>query len=35
MLERIRTRTGNAVIYRQGSVRKVLRALGAAAVWRS
>jgi KDO2-lipid IV(A) lauroyltransferase len=29
MLERIRTRTGNAVIYRQGSIRKVLRALGA------
>jgi KDO2-lipid IV(A) lauroyltransferase len=28
MLERIRTRTGNAVIYRQGSIRKVLRALG-------
>jgi len=28
MLEQTRTRTGNAVIYRQGSVRKVLRALG-------
>jgi KDO2-lipid IV(A) lauroyltransferase len=28
MLEGIRTRTGNRVIYRQGSVRKVLRALG-------
>ena len=28
LLEQIRTRTGNAVIYRQGSVRKVLRALG-------
>jgi KDO2-lipid IV(A) lauroyltransferase len=27
MLEHIRTRTGNAVIYRQGSIRKVLRAL--------
>jgi KDO2-lipid IV(A) lauroyltransferase len=27
MLERIRTRTGNAVIYRQGAVRKVLREL--------
>jgi Kdo2-lipid IVA lauroyltransferase/acyltransferase len=27
MLEAIRTRTGNAVIYRQGSIRKVLRAL--------
>lgn len=26
-LEHIRTRTGNAVIYRQGSIRKVLRAL--------
>jgi Kdo2-lipid IVA lauroyltransferase/acyltransferase len=29
MLERIRTRTGNAVIYRQGAVRKVLRELAA------
>jgi KDO2-lipid IV(A) lauroyltransferase len=29
MLERIRTRTGNAVIYRQGAIRKVLRELGA------
>jgi len=28
LLEHIRTRTGNSVIYRQGSVRKVLRALG-------
>lgn len=28
-LERIRTRTGNRVIYRQGSVRRVLRALDA------
>jgi KDO2-lipid IV(A) lauroyltransferase len=28
LLEEIRTRTGNSVIYRQGSVRKVLRALG-------
>jgi KDO2-lipid IV(A) lauroyltransferase len=28
-LEHIRTRTGNEVIYRQGSVRRVLRALGA------
>jgi KDO2-lipid IV(A) lauroyltransferase len=28
LLEGIRTRTGNSVIYRQGSVRKVLRALG-------
>ena len=27
LLEHIRTRTGNAVIYRQGSIRKVLRAL--------
>jgi KDO2-lipid IV(A) lauroyltransferase len=27
VLEHIRTRTGNSVIYRQGSVRKVLRAL--------
>ena len=27
LLEHIRTRTGNSVIYRQGSVRKVLRAL--------
>jgi KDO2-lipid IV(A) lauroyltransferase len=27
LLERIRTGTGNAVIYRQGSIRKVLRAL--------
>ena len=27
MLEHIRTRTGNEVIYRQGSIRKVLRAL--------
>jgi KDO2-lipid IV(A) lauroyltransferase len=29
MLERIRTRTGNTVIYRQGSVRRVMRALEA------
>jgi Kdo2-lipid IVA lauroyltransferase/acyltransferase len=29
LLERIRTRTGNAVIYRQGAVRKVLRELAA------
>jgi len=29
MLERIRTRTGNSVIYRQGAVRKVLRELAA------
>jgi KDO2-lipid IV(A) lauroyltransferase len=29
MLERIRTRTGNAVIYRQGAMRKVLRELAA------
>ena len=29
MLERIRTRTGNSVIYRQGSIRKVLRELAA------
>jgi KDO2-lipid IV(A) lauroyltransferase len=29
MLERIRTRTGNDVIYRQGAMRKVLRALAA------
>jgi KDO2-lipid IV(A) lauroyltransferase len=29
MLERIRTRTGNTVIYRQGAVRKVLRELAA------
>ena len=29
MLERIRTRTGNSVIRRQGAMRKVLRALGA------
>jgi KDO2-lipid IV(A) lauroyltransferase len=29
MLERIRTRTGNAVIYREGAVRKVLRELAA------
>jgi len=29
MLERIRTLTGNTVIYRQGAVRKVLRALAA------
>jgi len=29
MLERIRTRTGNAVIYRQGAIRKVMRALAA------
>ncbi|MGE0592631.1 MAG: lysophospholipid acyltransferase family protein [Vicinamibacterales bacterium] len=29
MLERIRTCTGNAVIYRQGAIRKVLRELGA------
>jgi KDO2-lipid IV(A) lauroyltransferase len=28
MLERIRTRSGNTVIYRQGAVRKVLRDLG-------
>ena len=28
LLEHIRTRTGNTVIYRQGSIRKVLRALG-------
>jgi KDO2-lipid IV(A) lauroyltransferase len=28
-LERIRTRTGNAVIYRQGAIRKVMRALAA------
>jgi KDO2-lipid IV(A) lauroyltransferase len=28
LLEHIRTRTGNAAIYRQGSIRKVLRALG-------
>jgi Kdo2-lipid IVA lauroyltransferase/acyltransferase len=28
LLEHIRTRTGNSVIYRQGSIRKVLRALG-------
>jgi KDO2-lipid IV(A) lauroyltransferase len=28
LLEGIRTRTGNTVIYRQGSIRKVLRALG-------
>jgi KDO2-lipid IV(A) lauroyltransferase len=28
MLERIRTRTGNTVIYRQGALRKVLRGLG-------
>jgi KDO2-lipid IV(A) lauroyltransferase len=27
MLERLRTRTGNSVIYRQGAMRKVLRAL--------
>jgi KDO2-lipid IV(A) lauroyltransferase len=27
LLEHIRTRTGNSVIYRQGSLRKVLRAL--------
>jgi KDO2-lipid IV(A) lauroyltransferase len=27
-LERIRTRTGNSVIYRQGSIRRVLRTLG-------
>jgi lauroyl/myristoyl acyltransferase len=27
MLERIRTKTGNIVIYRQGSVRKILREL--------
>ena len=33
MLERIRTRTGNSVIYRQGAVRKVLREL-AAESWR-
>ena len=29
MLERIRTRTGNSVIYREGAVRKVLRELAA------
>ena len=29
MLERIRTKTGNAVIYREGAVRKVLRELAA------
>jgi Kdo2-lipid IVA lauroyltransferase/acyltransferase len=29
MLERIRTRLGNSVIYRQGSIRKVLQALAA------
>ena len=29
MLERIRTRTGNSVIYRQGAIRRVLRELGA------
>jgi Kdo2-lipid IVA lauroyltransferase/acyltransferase len=29
MLEAIRTRTGNSVIYRQGAIRKVLRQLGA------
>ena len=29
LLERVRGRTGNFVIYRQGAVRKVLRALGA------
>jgi KDO2-lipid IV(A) lauroyltransferase len=29
MLERIRTRTGNAVIYRQGAIRKVVRELAA------
>jgi KDO2-lipid IV(A) lauroyltransferase len=29
MLERIRRRTGNGVIYRQGAIRKVLRELGA------
>jgi len=29
MLERIRTRTGNAVVYREGAVRKVLRELAA------
>jgi Kdo2-lipid IVA lauroyltransferase/acyltransferase len=29
MLERIRTRTGNTVIYRQGAVRKILRELAA------
>jgi len=29
MLERIRTRTGNAVIYRQGAIRKVMRDLAA------
>ena len=29
MLERIRTKTGNSVIYREGAVRKVLRELGA------
>jgi KDO2-lipid IV(A) lauroyltransferase len=29
LLERIRTRTGNSVIYRQGAIRKVLRELAA------
>ena len=29
MLERIRSRTGNSVIYRQGAVRKILRELAA------
>ena len=29
MLERIRTRTGNSVIYRQGAIRKVMRELAA------
>jgi KDO2-lipid IV(A) lauroyltransferase len=29
MLERIRTRTGNTVIYRQGAIRKVMRELSA------
>ncbi len=29
LLERIRTRTGNTVIYRQGAIRKVLRELSA------
>jgi KDO2-lipid IV(A) lauroyltransferase len=29
MLERIRTKTGNSVIYREGAVRKVLRELAA------
>jgi KDO2-lipid IV(A) lauroyltransferase len=29
MLERIRTSTGNSVIYRQGAVRRILRELGA------